>query len=154
MQFTATIIALGAALSSTAMAASTNIQNKCSFPVYVSSSPNGGGATTGPFTINSGATRSMGFVSPNGAAVKLATTSQIANPLTLEYTPSGATTYYDLSNNAGNPFSNRRVQLNPSDASCYHFNCAAGQSSCYSNGASPKVKTCSSSASLTVVLCA
>ena len=92
-----------------------------------------------------------------GSAIKVSNSSTLVDPLTFEYTPNqnAGLVYYDLSNNAGNPFSDYNNTLVPSNSSCYTFDCRNGAdgSSCYSNGNNIQVKACYIT-DLTATICA
>ncbi|KAI9691324.1 MAG: hypothetical protein M1820_009745 [Bogoriella megaspora] len=155
MQLTQYTLATIALLTSYASAQTAFVINSCAFPVYISSAPNNGAAAAATVTIPPGGTFSEPYTS-FGSAIRIANSSSIASPLTFEYTPNRASNlvYYDLSNNAGNPFSGFENVLVPSNSSCYRFDCKAGDTGtgCYSNGASIKVQACTPT-DLTTRLC-
>jgi len=142
---------VAAAVSTTTFAASPpgifvgtfdiTITNNCHFAVYTRTNYNGGGSSTTEFIMPGGISRQD--IQPSGAAVLVGTHEALTAPLTLGYTPSEDTTYYDLSNNAGNPFANYSVLLIPGpQVSCGITACGPHASDCYSNSANIKVKTC------------
>ncbi|KAL9095464.1 MAG: hypothetical protein Q9165_002335 [Trypethelium subeluteriae] len=131
------------------------VLNNCTFDIFIISSPNNGGASTAVETIASGANYTETYTT--GSAIKVAANNTVESPLTVEYTPNGQAglVYYDLSNNAGNPFADFNNILAPRNSSCFTFNCAAGSagSACYSNGANIQVKACTFT-DLTTTVCA
>lgn len=143
-----------AILPSTLATGSAIVKNLCNFPVYVQSATNNNGPVSIVYTLPANGGSYSEVYKSAGSAIKMGTWPALSAPLTLEYTPSGSQLYYDLSNNAGNPFNLYHVDLTSSNPACPGYNCPASNPGCYSSANALKVKACGTVQSLTVTLCA
>ena len=104
MQFTTVIAVAVATYLPSVLAANAIVVNNCTFPAYVQSVTNGQPAGPVITLAPKGSAYSEAFKT-GGTAIKVGWHPQLSGPLTFEYTPSNGLVYYDISNNAGKPFS-------------------------------------------------
>ncbi len=104
MQFTTVIAAAVVAYLPGVLASNAVVVNNCNFPAYVQSVSNG--QAPGPvITLAPGGSTYSEAFKNGGTAIKVGWHAALSAPLSFEYTPSNGLVYYDISNNAGNPFS-------------------------------------------------
>ncbi|KAI0406570.1 hypothetical protein F4802DRAFT_558321 [Xylaria palmicola] len=153
MQLLATI--LGAALVASGVSAQkATVKNNCNSAIYVQSFPYDGSAAGTLTTVAAGNTFSEDF-RKSGSTVKIATTRTLNNPLFFGYSFSSNPdyAYYELSTEWGNPFASSHNVLTPGDG-CELFDCAPGQTDCYSTPAHKKVFGCPQPVNLSATVCA
>ncbi|TGJ78722.1 hypothetical protein E0Z10_g10047 [Xylaria hypoxylon] len=153
MQFFAII--MGAALAASGVSAQKAVvKNSCASTIYVQSFPYDGSTAGALTTVTSGNSFSEAF-RKSGSTVKIATTKTLTNPLFFGYsfTASPDYAYYELSTEWGNPFASSHNTLTPGEG-CQVFDCASGQTGCYSTPAMKKVYGCPQPVNLTATLCA
>ncbi|RWA12702.1 hypothetical protein EKO27_g2428 [Xylaria grammica] len=153
MQFFATL--MGAALVASGVSAQKAVvKNGCKSTVYVQSFPYDGSSASTLTTVAAGKSFSENFKT-SGSTVKVATTKTLTNPLFFGYsfTSNPDYAYYELSTEWGNPFASFHNTLSPGEG-CQVFDCAPGQTDCYSTPAMKKVYGCPQPVDLTLTLCA
>ncbi|MCJ1331531.1 hypothetical protein MMC10_008222 [Thelotrema lepadinum] len=130
------------------------VVNECSFTVFVRSQTNTG--TGALSTLSPGGTYAQKFQMPasGGTAILVARSDPSTFPsrLTVEYSISGSTIFYDVSLVNGNPFQAQGFDLSPRNVpGCADINCPANVANC--NGSGSQTKTCSEAANLQLNLC-
>lgn len=99
-----------------------------------------------------------------GVSIKLATTDSLTGPITqFEYTWSGDSIFYDVSNINGYPFSSGGLEVvpsmtnDPSNPTCVDINCPAGDSVCtaaYNQPDDTATMVCNQDSNIVLTLCA
>ncbi|KAI1121206.1 hypothetical protein F5Y10DRAFT_105493 [Nemania abortiva] len=130
------------------------VKNNCQSTIYVQSFPYDGSAAGTLTTVTSGNSFSEGFRA-SGSTVKIATTKTLTGPLFFGYSFSSNPdyAYYEFSTEFGNPFLSFHNTLSPGEG-CQLFDCAPGQTDCYSTPSMKKVYGCPQPVNLTATLCA
>ncbi|KAI0549954.1 hypothetical protein F4679DRAFT_544324 [Xylaria curta] len=153
MQFLATV--MGAALLASGVSAQQAVvKNNCPSTIYVQSFPYDGSAASALATVTNGQTFTENF-RPSGSTIKIATTKTLNTPLFFGYSFSSNPdyAYYEFSTEYGNPFASSHNILTPGEG-CMVFDCAPGQTDCYSTPSQKKVFGCPQPVNLTATLCA
>ncbi|KAI0098723.1 hypothetical protein GGR51DRAFT_537679 [Nemania sp. FL0031] len=153
MQLFATI-ASAALLAAGVSAQKAVVKNSCQSTIYVQSFPYDGSTAGTLTTVAPGNSFSEPFRA-SGSTVKIATTKTLTSPLFFGYsfTSNPDYAYYEFSTEWGNPFAAFHNTLTPGEG-CEVFDCAPGQTDCYSTPAQKKVYGCPQPVNLTATLCA
>lgn len=138
-------------------AGSAVVHNKCECDIYLWSIANSADVTMETLTAGNASYSETYRTNPDGGGIsikiaKLDTQSTITQ---FEYTVSGETIFYDVSNINGYPFQAEGLALNPSVESCPSVTCPAGTdcSEAYNLPDDVRTKGCSSEADLVMVIC-
>ncbi|KAJ8133253.1 hypothetical protein O1611_g374 [Lasiodiplodia mahajangana] len=153
MQLLATIASAALLVAGTS-AQKAVVKNSCTSTIYVQSFPYDG-STAGTLTpLAPGNSYSESFHA-SGSTVKIATTKTLTSPLFFGYSFSSNPdyAYYEYSTEWGNPFASFHNTLSPGEG-CEVFDCAPGQTDCYSTPAHKKVYGCPQPVNLTATICA
>lgn len=147
------------ALTPSVLAGTAHVINNCGVPVYYASVV--GNASPAMQLLPSGGYSQV--YSGNGVGVSIKLAPQKTGPITqLEFTLSGTTVAYDMSNIDGNPFAAGGMTLTPSmgadskNPTCIPVNCPAGQAVCtaaYNQPNDVRTLVCNSASDLTLTLC-
>ncbi|PFH59107.1 hypothetical protein XA68_12798 [Ophiocordyceps unilateralis] len=147
-------VAAGAVLASGVSAlGKARVHNKCNFSVTAWSV---GSKISGPFEIHSGKTFEEGYVQDHvtgGKAIKITQAVDGLNrgdPQTIfAYSLSGDTIFYDLSDAFGDAFTGNRLKVSGNSNACGRIVWLDG-----TPPAGSQVKSCTSTADVTLTLCA
>jgi hypothetical protein len=140
-----------------ALAGSANVINQCECDVYLWSIANSAGATMQTLASGNSSYSEEYRTNPDGGgiSIKLSKLSNQDHISQFEYTMSGETIFYDMSNINGYPFIEEGLILTGSMDVCPSVNCPAGTDCSQAYNLPDDVRTlgCPVEADLTVILC-
>jgi hypothetical protein len=140
-----------------ALAGSAVVHNKCSCDVYLWSISNSASVTMQTLSSGNRSYSEEYQTNPNGGgiSIKIAKLESQAEITQFEYTVSGETIFYDVSNINGYPFKAEGLTLAPSVSDCPVVSCPAGTdcTEAYNQPDDVRTKGCASTTDLIMTLC-
>lgn len=145
------------ALLPSALAGCATVQNNCEVDIFVWSIANSADVTMETLSAGNSSYSENYRINPDGGGISIKVAKQASQSeiTQFEYTLSGDTIFYDMSNINGYPFKSEGLSLVPSMGKCPTVTCDAGQdcTEAYNLPDDVDTKGCSSETDLVLIIC-